>query len=142
MHNYGCSMTSTERANIDTVHRYLAALAGQVTGDELGGFFHDRVEQIEFPNRLTPEGAKRDKAALLAGAESGKRVTTNQRYEVLTILAAGDLVAVEADWSCTLRVPLGKLASGDTMRARLGMFIELSEGQIRSLRNYDCFEPF
>jgi ketosteroid isomerase-like protein len=135
-------MTSKESANIDTVRRYLAALSEQVTGEELGRFFHDQVEQIEHPNRLTPEGARRDKAALLAGAESGKRVTSNQRYEVKTMIAAGDLVAAEVDWSCTLRVPLGKLASGDTMRARLGMFLELEAGQIRSLRNYDCFEPF
>jgi ketosteroid isomerase-like protein len=135
-------MTSTETANADTVRRYLAALAEQATGEELARFFHDRVEQIEHPNRLTPEGKTRDKAALLAGAESGKRVTSNQRYEVRTLVAVGDLVAAEVDWSCTLRVPLGKLASGDTMRARLAMFIELEAGQIRSLRNYDCFEPF
>lgn len=135
-------MTSTELANIETVRRYLAALSEQATGDALGSFFHDDVEQIEQPNRLTPEGAKRGKAALLAGAESGKRVTSNQRYEIKSILASGHLVAAEVDWSCTLRVPLGKLASGDTMRARLAMFIELESGLIRSLRNYDCFEPF
>ena len=135
-------MTDQERANIATVRSYLAALSEQATGEELGRFFHDRVEQLEHPNRLTPEGAKRDKAALLAGAESGKRVTEGQRYEVRTIVAYGDVVAVEADWSCTLRVPLGKLAKGDTMRAKLGMFMELEGGQIRSLRNYDCFDPF
>lgn len=135
-------MTSTEKANIDTVRRYLAALSEQVTGEELGRFFHDQVEQIEYPNRLTPEGAKRDKAALFAGAESGKRVTSNQRYEVKSIVAAGDLIAAEVEWSCTLEVPLGKLASGDTMRAHLAMFITLEDGRIRSLRNYDCFDPF
>jgi ketosteroid isomerase-like protein len=135
-------MTDQERANIATVRSYLAALSEQVTGEELGRFFHDRVEQFEYPNRLTPEGAKRDKAALLAGAESGKRVTEGQRYEVRTIVASGDVVAVEADWSCTLRVQLGKLAKGGTMRAKLAMFMELEGGQIRSLRNYDCFDPF
>ena len=67
MHNYGCAMTSTERANADTVRRYLAALSEQVTGDELGAYFHEDVEQFEHPNRLNPEGARRDKAALLAG---------------------------------------------------------------------------
>jgi ketosteroid isomerase-like protein len=135
-------MTDTERANIDTVRRYLAALAEQATGEALGRFFHDDVEQIELPNRLTPAGAKRGKAELLAGAESGKRVTSNQRYEIRSILASENLVAAEVDWSCTLEVPLGKLAKGDTMRARLAMFIEFESGLIRSLRNYDCFEPF
>ena len=38
--------------------------------------------QREYPNRLVPEGATRDLAALLAGNQRGRSVLSGQRYEV------------------------------------------------------------
>ena len=45
---------------------YFAALERGVTGDELAAFYHSDVVQEEFPNRLLPNGAKRDLAGILA----------------------------------------------------------------------------
>lgn len=57
-------------------------------------------------------------------------------------VASGNAVALEVDWSATLRVPVGSLAAGDTMRASFGVFLEYRDGKICAQRNYDCFEPF
>ena len=55
--------------------------------DELGGlrFFADEVVQIEFPNRLLPNGATRDLAALRDAAERGRRVMSAQRLSLIHI---------------------------------------------------------
>lgn len=100
------------------------------------------VVQRELPNLLVKTGATRDREALLRGMEAGKKSTSNERYEITSLIAEGDHVAVEAVWSATLNVPFGSLAAGQTMRAHLAMFLTWRDGKIVGQRNYDCFEPF
>jgi ketosteroid isomerase-like protein len=112
--------------------------------NELGGlrFFADDVVQVEFPNRLLPNGATRDLAALRGAAERGRKVMTAQRFEVLNAIASGDQVAVEALWTGTLAVPLGSIPAGGQMRARFAIFLTYRDGRIVRQHNYDCFDPF
>jgi len=128
--------------NLALMRRYLAAMERGVTGDALAEFFTDDVVSIERPNRLAPDGATRDLAAMRAAAERGRRACTRQRYEVRTILAIGDRVAVEVEWIGTLAVPLGTIPAGGEMRAHFAAFYTLRGGRIAEIRNYDCFEPF
>jgi ketosteroid isomerase-like protein len=120
---------------------YLASIGN---ADELGGlrFFADDVIQVEFPNRLVPKGATRDLAALRDAAERGRNVMTAQRFEVLTAIASGDQVAVEALWTGTLAVPLGSIPVGGQMRARFAIFLTYRDGKIVRQHNYDCFDPW
>lgn len=131
-----------EAENLALVRRYLKAIEDQVSADELREFFTEDVVQSELPNRLVPQGAVRDRAALLAGAERGRTVVRDQRYEVLGAVAQGDAIALEVAWSAILEIPIGTLAPGDTMRATIGMFLTIRDGRICSQRNYDCYEPF
>jgi len=112
--------------------------------DELGGlrFFADDVIQIEFPNRLLPNGATRDLAALRDAAERGRKVMTAQRFEVVNAIANGDQVAVEVIWTGTLAVPLGSIPAGGQMRARFAIFLTYRDGKIARQHNYDCFDPW
>ncbi len=135
-------MTSTEAANLETVTRFLRAVEGGATGDALAAFFTDDVVQEEMPNRLLPQGTRRDLAALLASAEKGRKVVRAQRYDVRRAVAQGDSVILEVDWTGTLAVPYGALAPGDDMRAHVAFFIELRGGRIASQREYSCFEPW
>jgi ketosteroid isomerase-like protein len=114
------------------------------TADELGGlrFFADDVIQIEFPNRLVPNGATRDLAALRDAAERGRKVMTAQRFDVLNAIASDDQVAVEAIWTGTLAVPLGSIPAGGQMRARFAIFLTYRDGKIVRQHNYDCFDPW
>jgi|RhiMetdeSRZDD1v2_1073273.scaffolds.fasta_scaffold00531_30 ketosteroid isomerase-like protein len=112
--------------------------------DELGGlrFFADDVVQIEFPNRLLPNGATRDLAALRDAAERGRKVMSAQRFEVVNAIASGDQVAVEALWTGTLAVPFGSIPVGGQMRARFAIFLTYRDGRIVRQHNYDCFDPW
>ena len=135
-------MTSVESASLHAVRSYLAALERGATGEELASFFTADAVQVELPNRLNPGGGQSDLPALLRRAEQGRAILREQRYEIVSELAHGPRVAVEARWTGVLAVSLGSLPAGATMRAHFAMFFELADGRIRVQRNYDCFEPW
>jgi ketosteroid isomerase-like protein len=134
-------MTS-EHDNLAAARRYFAALESGATGEALAAFFTLDVVQEEFPNRLVPNGARRDLAAILDASERGRKVTAAQRWEVLNAVASGDMVAVEFVWSATLAVAVGTIPAGGEMRGRFAAFLELRDGLIARQRSYDCFDPF
>jgi ketosteroid isomerase-like protein len=129
-------------ANLEVVRRYLAGLESGASEDEVAAFFAADAVQEEFPNRLVPNGARRDVAALREARARGRQVIRGERYEIKNAVAAGDRVALEVIWSGELLIPLGSLQAGDRMRAHFAVFIELRAGKIVAQRNYDCFDPW
>src|SRR3954465_10202730 len=81
-------------SNLDAAKRYLAAIAGGATGDQLAAFFDPDVVQQEFPNQLTPDGATRGLTEILEGAERGQKVLRSQRYGGLGAVTRGAHVGV------------------------------------------------
>jgi ketosteroid isomerase-like protein len=128
--------------NLETALRYLRALESGATGPALAEFYTDDVIAEELPNRVVPNGARRGLRGLLDGALRGKQVMSEQKYEVRSATASGDLVIVEAVWTGTLKVPIGSLPAGGEMRAHFAVFLEFRDGKIAAQRNYDCFEPW
>jgi ketosteroid isomerase-like protein len=118
---------------------YLESIGGPDGGLR---FFADDVIQVEFPNRLVPNGVTRDLAALREGAERGRKVMTAQRLEVVNAIASGEHVAIEAIWTGTLAVPMGSIPAGGQMRARFAIFLTYRDGKIVRQHNYDCFDPW
>jgi ketosteroid isomerase-like protein len=128
--------------NLALLHRYLRAVEDGATGDALAAFYTADAVQDELPNRLTPQGARRDLRMILAAAERGQRAMSAQRFEVLGEVVSADRIAVEVQWTGTVAVPIGTLPVGGQLRARFAMFLEIREGRIARQRNYDCFYPF
>jgi steroid delta-isomerase-like uncharacterized protein len=131
----------SESDNLVLARRYLEALERGDPEANLA-FFADDVVQEEFPNRLVPQGARRDLAALREAARRGSKVMAAQRYEVLNAVAGGNQAALEVQWTGTLAVPFGSIPAGGQMRARFAIFLEFRDGKIVRQRNYDCFEPW
>ena len=121
---------------------YFSAIERGETGDALARFFTPDVVQREFPNRVLPNGATRDLAAILEGAVRGQKVMRGQRIEILSSVGEGDRLALEVQWTGTLDVPLGTLTPGSDMRARFGVFLIFRDGRIAQQHNYDCFDPW
>ena len=125
-----------------TVLAFIDALTRQADLDELGALLAPDVVSEELPNRLFPQGARRDRAAMLAGAVRGRSVVTDQRWSVEQIFGEGEDVALAFAWQGTLAVDAGSIPRGTTLRARcLGVF-RVRDGQITSHRSYDCYEPW
>ena len=128
--------------NLKIIRSYLQALAAGVTGNDLATYFTSDALQVEFPNRLNPNGGQSDLATLLARAEQGRRILKQQTYDITSELVQGDLVAIEALWTGTLAVHIGPLEPDSMMKAHFAMFFEMQAGKIRLQRNYDCFQPW
>jgi ketosteroid isomerase-like protein len=129
-------------ANVEIVRRYLASLERDDPDAAPGEFFAPDVVQVEWPNRLVPDGARRDLDAVREGRTRRRSVIRNQRFEIENVVAVGDEVALEVLWSGELLLPFGLLKAGDRMHGHFAVFIELRDGKIIRQRNYDCFDPF
>jgi len=133
---------SSEDENITIARRYLKAIEKGVDFDELSAFYTPDVVQYEYPNRLVPNGARRDLAQLREANERGRRVVASQRYDIRRWVASGEVVVLEVEWTATLRVGVGTIPAGGQMRAHFAVFLEFSDGKIAEQRNYDCFDPW
>ena len=127
--------------NSDLVRAYLAAVE-RFDVDAVAALLDPAMEQREMPNLLYAAGQTRDRARMLEDLPKGMRVLRSQRYEIGSVTAGGDRVAVEARWEGVLGLPLGRLQAGDSMVAHIAMVFECRDGRIVGQRNYDCYEPF
>ncbi|MBL6852625.1 MAG: nuclear transport factor 2 family protein [Alphaproteobacteria bacterium] len=124
---------------IEIARAYLKALEDNVSPD---AFFTPDIEQIEFPNRLNPNGGKSDLAEMRARAERGRGMVGQQNYGVQRTYEQGETVILEVAWSATFNIAIGSLKPGEPMKAHFAVFLDFEGDRIRRQRNYDCFEPF
>jgi len=128
--------------NLAIARRYIAALSSGAGADEVSQFYAQDVVQEEFPNRLLPNGATRDLAALKHARVRGQALLSAETFEVLGVVAIGSQVAMELRWSGTIGSNVGPFTAGQVLRARFAIFLEFRDGRIVRQRNYDCFEPW
>lgn len=123
----------------DFVRAYLDAIeAGDLQVED---WYAPDAIQIEWPNKLLPNGAVRDLAQLREAERRGREIVEKQWYEVTNLIAADSAVAVEAIFRATFKRDLPDLPRGAIMEARFAMFFELAGGKIGRHRTYDCFIP-
>lgn len=133
------TVTDSEQAHLNLIRDYFASIE---SGVSTRGFFAEDMLQIEFPNRLNPNGQRSDLASLIQRSEMGKKVLAGQHYEIVSAVAQGDRAAVEAVWTGTLAIPFGTLSAGSGMKADFAIFFQFRDGKIALQHNYDCFEPW
>jgi ketosteroid isomerase-like protein len=135
-------MTNAEDKNIDLVRTYLNALQSGEAADALRNFFTDDVRQIEMPNQLNQRGQESDLEHILQRSQQGLKVLERQQYEIVSEIAQGDRVAIEARWTGVLAIAFGTLAAGTELKASFAIFFHFRDGRIALQRNYDCFDPW
>jgi ketosteroid isomerase-like protein len=138
----GGAVTASEEArNREVVQGYYAAIAQGTAGLEWERWFAPDVVQEEFPNRVLPDGARRDLRGLREAAERGTALMRRQTFQLLTLVASGNTVVVEAEWRGQVSRDAGPFTAGMELRTRFAQVLELRDGRIVALRNYDCFYP-
>ena len=135
-------MNEKHNNNLQTVKDFLKAVENRSGFDELAKFYHPDVIQTEYPNAVTKNIAERTLADLQLAASKGRKVLQKEAYELVHAYETGDTVIIEAIWTGTLAVPIGKLNAGDIMKAYFVQVFQFKEGKIFRQRNYDCFETF
>jgi ketosteroid isomerase-like protein len=125
-----------------TVRRFIQSVQDRVDPKEIRAFFHPQIEQVEFPNRILPNGATRTAESMRDGIERGRQVLSSERYDVLNVIECGHQAVAEVTWEGTTAIALGTLPPGSVLKAHICQVFEFEDGLIRKLRNYDCYEPF
>lgn len=127
--------------HLATVRRYLKSIE---TGDfsELKNLCQPDVVMEQLPNRIYRQGVRGTFAQMEAAFEKGRKLLSQQTYEIKNAVVRDHLVAAEVLWTGTLAVGFGRLAAGSQMRCHSAMFFEFVDGKISTQRNYDCFEPW
>ncbi|GAA2622079.1 nuclear transport factor 2 family protein [Actinomadura fulvescens] len=120
-------------ANTELALRYHAAVASGAIGADLAAYLTPDFVHHELPNLFFPDGNLSDLPAVLAAAERGQGKLASQTYRVRNTVACGDTVALEIEWTGTLK-------SGPTLRAHIATFLDFRDGKICGQRNYDCYE--
>jgi ketosteroid isomerase-like protein len=124
------------------VERYLALVADPDAGAEaLAEVCDPEMRFVERPNLVNPRGSERDLEAMLASLLQGRRLLSEQRFDVVDHTVAGDRVATRAVWSGTVAEGSGPLPAGARLRADSAMFFTLRGGRIHRQENFDCFAP-
>jgi len=142
MDSHGHAPDSAETRNLAVALAYMEALSDGGDRGRLAELLHEEIALEVFPNRIAPHGHKGDRAAMLAASKRGAGIVAGERYQVLGSVVAGDRVALEVEWTATLRVPFQGLPEGGRMRAHVAVFLELRDGRIVAQRNYDCYQPW
>lgn len=121
---------------------FIKTLQNRNSSAEIIKFYHEDIEQIEFPNAVTKNTAIRNLEDLMLASERGKKVMQKEELEIIKSYTLGNTVIIEALWIGTLAIPIGNLPAGGQMKAYFAQFYEFKDGKIIKQRNYDCFEPF
>ncbi len=133
--------TSLSEQNLQIALAYIRAIADGGPED-FAAYCADDVEFVEMPNRISPQGSRRDRATAIASAHRGRALMSAQTYDIVSSIAVDDRVVLELAWSGTLAIQLQHLAPGSKMIGYMSIFLELREGKIWRQRNYDCYPPF
>lgn len=128
--------------NEKTVVAFLKMVEERQSSAALDAFYHQDIEQVEYPNAIVKNTVYRNLNDLKEGAERGKQLLAKETYDIKNLYGFGDTVILEAVWTGILAIPLGTKSAGETMIANFAQFFEFKDGKIFKQRNYDCFDPF
>ncbi len=74
---------------------------------------------VEHPNAIHPEGTVRDRDEAIADYERGKRMLSDQSFDLEELLVSGERVAVRARWR-------GTVAGGASLEAKIAAFLTVA----------------
>ena len=134
-------VSNSESDHLATARRYIALIEQFAQPVEFEGVLHPDVQLEEYPNLLMKNGSQRDFAAMSAGPQQGRKILSNNAYEVTNAMAAGEWVTLEIVWTGTLAVALGNMPAGSQLKAYIATILQFQDGMIIRQHQYDCYEP-
>src|SRR5579871_2834039 len=94
--------------NLERVARYLRSIE---SGDfaYIAELFSPDAVMEQFPNRIYPKGIKSGVREMAEAFEKGRKLLSNQSYEIKSWVAEGDRLSIEVMWTGTLAVAFANL---------------------------------
>ena len=131
--------SAPDASPLDCVLGFIRVLETGGGASEIRPFLANSFVLVEAPHLLAPEGSTRTLPEVLAGADQSSDVVSDQSFVIRRTTCEGGRVAVEADWSATVRMDLRYWDRGEVIRARTSSVFEVREGLIVSQDSYDCY---
>lgn len=129
----------TEGTPLECVLGFIRTVEAGGGPEQLRPFLSEDFKLTEWPHALAKTGSTRNLAEALDGAEQGRNVVSDQRFDVVRSTCEGGRVVLEMNWSARILLDLPYWNAGDTMRARTTAVFEVQDGKIRSQDSYDCY---
>jgi SnoaL-like domain len=120
----------------------MQALETGVHGEELRRFFHDEVEQIEYPSMVDPRVGRRGLDGMIAASELGAGMLAFQRYDVNRWIESEGTVVCQTEWRAELAADAGTLRQGQRLHSYSVLIFTFRDDKIIRQEAYDCYEPF
>jgi ketosteroid isomerase-like protein len=125
------------------VRRYYAVVADLSSGaPDLEPLLAPGVRITEHPNALTPDGAVRDRDAVLAGFLAGKTLLREQDFDLHEVVVQGDHAAARLTWRGVIGIDAGPFTAGQELVAEIASFLTVRDGQVVEHETFDCYRPF
>ena len=119
----------------------MQALESGVHGEELLRFFHEDVEQIEYPSLVDPRVGRRGLEGMIAASELGAGMLAFQRYDVRRWIENENTVVCQAEWHAELAKDAGPLRQGQRLHTYSILIFTFRDDKIICQEAYDCYEP-
>ena len=120
----------------------MQALESGAHGEELRRFFHDDVEQVEYPSLVDPRVGHRGLDGMIAASELGAGMLAFQRYDVSRWIEDENTVVCQAEWHAELAKDAGALHRGQRLHTYSVLIFTFRDEKIIRQEAYDCYEPF
>ena len=120
----------------------MQALESGVHGEELRRFFHDDVEQVEYPSLVDPRVGSRGLDGMIAASELGAGMLAFQRYDVSRWIESQDTIVCQAEWRAELAKDAGTLRKDQRLHTYSVLIFTFRDDKIIQQDAYDCYEPF
>jgi hypothetical protein len=119
----------------------MQALESGVHGEELRRFFHNDVEQIEYPSLVDPRLGRRGLDGMMAASELGAGMLAFQRYDVSRWIESENTVVCQAEWHAQLAKDAGPLRQGQRLHTYSVLIFTFRDDKIIRQEAYDCYDP-
>lgn len=131
------------KTKIETVKAYFSLLEKFISETSAyASLLHPEMSATVFPNLITPQTVVHKLPEIGKGIEAGRGMLKEQYYEIGNTFEQGDALVVEAKWTGTMKISVGKLKENQLLIAHICFVFEFKEDKIFRQRNYDCYEPF
>lgn len=127
---------------LSIVKKYLNAIENNKDVDEILGFYHPHIEQIEFPNLIVKNKTTRNLEEIKLAYQKGKQLLQKETYNIKHSYSFENNIIIEAEWIGVLDIAVGNKKQGDMIKANFAQIYQFDQDKIIRQRNYDCFEPF
>ena len=120
----------------------MQALESGAHGEELRRFFHEDVEQVEYPSLVDPRVGHRGLDGMIAASELGAGMLAFQRYDVSRWIEDENTIVCQAEWHSELAKDAGALHRGQRLHTYSVLIFTFHDEKIIRQEAYDCYEPF